>query len=499
MKKKYLITSLYLFLCMVSISLVSRYFPIEADVVNSPIVWRSIVSNGSLFFHDWKPTVDNWYFTVYPIHFLLFYLLGEDGKSPLIIATSIFCLLVSILGSKFATEEKDSKARMLCFAALTLLSSFSFTYGFIAHPFSHNSTNAFGFLSVVFFSYSFKSKSYMAVIGLALLIVLSSISDPWFTAAFSIPILLVNATRLKNGNFFKVSFLIYLSSIILASSNLIQSLLSIPHHKFKLVSLNEMIYNAEWMALLIGKSLNLFIVNSEWSYYLSFFSWLALLVCSVPSLLKKDESRDKALLAYLSIAGVCSAFVLSYKSPGEMSMRFFMNVTCFAIIICAMSTKTKLKPISILVLCLFMTSSINSYFTKKSPLHDQTMETKDYIKFLNENKLTYGYGSFWRLSSNVNWMSDGDIHITPIFFNKDGDISFRSVRAQTLKSWHEKPFLLRAPERQFIAISKGSDTERCKDIDQCVSKAAKRFGTPYEVKSYKEITILIYNKRLFLE
>ena len=79
----------------------------------------------------------------------------------------------------------------------------------------------------------------------------------------------------------------------------------------------------------------------------------------------------------------------------------------------------------------------------------------------------------------VNWLSGGDIQITPVFFNADsGKIDFTGVRQQTLTSWHSKEAFNSAPERQFIAVSVANE--------------------PDEVLNFEERVILVFNKKLNL-
>jgi hypothetical protein len=50
--------------------LTMRYFSLDPDSANSPLVWRAFLTEGFSAFKDWAPTPDNWYFTTYPVNFL---------------------------------------------------------------------------------------------------------------------------------------------------------------------------------------------------------------------------------------------------------------------------------------------------------------------------------------------------------------------------------------------------------------------------------------------
>lgn len=489
-------------LCIFSLAMItfltSRYFPIEADVVNSPIVWRTLSESGLDFYKDWKPTVDNWYFTVYPVNFLFFSILGDDGRVPLVLSTAIFSFIIAVIVTKTYAKKDDILSYSLSILALTFLSAYSFVYGFVAHPFSHNSTNAYGFIALFIFIANIEKRSFIFSLILSTIMLFASIADPWFLASFFLPVLLVSIVNFRNDKFYILSNSIYILTFILSYSNEIQIALQIPTHNFTLVTTGEMINNFQWLILLVGQSLNIFLISNKFTHIASFCTWVVFIIFCTTVFFRSPIARNKYLIAILSITGVCSAFVLSYKSPGDMSLRFFMNVTIFTLAVTVLAMTTKLRIVSTLLLTLFIITSLYSYSVKTNPLRDQTAETKEYIKFLHENKLSYGYGSFWRLSANVNWLAKDDIHITPVFFDKNGDINFNAVRVQTMKSWHSKKFLEAAPARQFIAISLGGDTERCKDKELCMSTISERFGPPSEVLHFKELTLLVYNKKLFI-
>lgn len=66
-----------------SVWVVNLNFVIDSDVSNSAIVWHEISKNGWSIIKKWRATPDNWYFTVYPIHFLLFKLTGSTSPEIL--------------------------------------------------------------------------------------------------------------------------------------------------------------------------------------------------------------------------------------------------------------------------------------------------------------------------------------------------------------------------------------------------------------------------------
>lgn len=497
--KKPSLVSLSILSSLFLVWITTRYFPVEPDVVNSPLVWRHIVENGLTAIHDWKPTIDNWYFTVYPVNFLIFSVLGDDGLVALRLATSLFSIGIAIFAMLTMRKYFGYTSGLCALILLSLMPAFSYTYGFVAHPFSHNSTNAFGFLCLLLSASNLKYKNYLFTVFISTIALLAGVSDPWFMASFFIPLLLsYSLVCYWDKKITPHAFMIFISCII-ALSNVIQNALDIPPHHFKLVEFSAMVINLKWAILLIGKSLNLFIIDNDTTSILSFFAWLIIILFSAFLLIKKMEFNKLYLIAFslLSIAGIVSSFILSYESPDYISSRFFMNVTCFAIVMCCAGMITRLKVLFYAVAVLFSISSINSYSNIKGPLHDQTDLVKSYVDFLKKNDLHYGYGSFWDKSITVNWLSGGDVHITPVFFNPTtGKIDFTSVRQQTLASWHTPQMFESAPERQFIAVTVANHPERCLEMTSCLKGIEEQVGKPDEILDFGDTKILIYNKRL---
>lgn len=479
----------------------TRYFPVEPDVVNSPIVWRHILDNGISAIQDWNPTVDNWYFTVYPVNFLVFSLLGDDGLVALRLSTSLFSICIAITAMLTMRKSFGYTPAIFSLILLSLIPAFSYTFGFMSHPFSHNSTNAFGFLCLLLSLLNIKYKNIAFTVFISATALLSGVSDPWFMASYFIPLLITCSLMCVWDRKLTPHAIIILIACIIALSNIIQRMLDIPPHHFKLVALSDMLINLKWTVLLIGKSLNIFFIDNDLTSSLSFFVW-AIVIClsAYLALIVKESNKNKiyvVIFSLLSIAGIASSFVLSYESPDYISSRFFMNVTCFALLLCCMGMSSKFKLFFYIIAFLFSVSSINSYINNKSPLHNQTEIINNYIDFLKKNDLHYGYGSFWDKSMTVNWLSGGNIHITPVFFNPaSGRIDFKSVRQQTLTSWHTQNAFESAPERQFIAVTTANHPERCLEMTSCLSGIQEQVGKPDEILEFGTTKILVFNRKL---
>jgi hypothetical protein len=327
---------------------------------------------------------------------------------------------------------------------------------------------------------------------------LASVSDPWFLASYFLPLLLTQAFFSSLKKIEIKCTIAYAVFFIVAMSNMSQTLMRLPAHHFTLLDFDHSLVNAEWSVLINGRILNIFFAKKSIAYIASFILWVLLILYSFFVCMKGgDKAKFCGICGALSIAGTLSSFIVSYRSPQYISARFFVNISCFALAMCVMALSLRKDTLLLVVVSLFLCSSFYSYTIKTTPLEDQEDVTMDYIDFLREHKLSYGYGSFKRLSVTVNWMSQGHIHITPVFFKQDtGFIDFRSVRVQTMKSWHSDSFVRDSPQRQFVAISQSKDGGTCSVVEVCLKGLKEQVGEPDEILKFQELTLYVYNKRI---
>lgn len=482
---------------LITLFLAARYSYLwvgDADAANSPIVWRAFLEKGFSAFHEWKPTFDNWYFTVYPINFLLFFAFGSDGLAPLLLSSVIFIFVINICSTLIVKKESGSIIAIIAIVCLTFSSPDLYRNGYLSHPFSHNSTNAYGFVVFISYLYTKKKKNITPVILCSILSLMASISDPWFLPAFFLPMIITEIFYLKlteNKNE-KINIVLYFITFTIAASNIIQKVLDLPTHEFSIASFSQIIENINNSIILSSKILPLYPYYGNLMAYISFLVWIVILIFSLYICVRSGGlSRIIAIFSTLSIAGIYASSIIGDQVPHQ---RFYLNITpMIVILLCISASKVKNK-LTIIPLLIMLIISIITYTN-----HDITIKTKnnpvnDYMMFLSKNNLTYGYGSFWGMSMGVNWFSDGRIHITPVYFNsKTGEVNFKDVRVQTMKYWHTAEFIENKPPRQFIAISKGDSGDTCSDVSLCVNAVKSQIGKPDEILDYDDIKILIFN------
>lgn len=493
--------SLLLVTLLVAWMLTARYFPVEADAANSPLVWRAFLNEGFSAFSDWRPTSDSWYFTTYPVNFIFFALLNDDGKLPVILSTALFVGLTSFILSAVIYHVNKGLSALFALVCLTLLPAYVYIYGFAAHPFSHYSTNFFGALTFALCFLNVKRKSLPLAFVYSIVALLSSVSDPWFLATYFLPLLLVHIYFWWQKELPARITITLAVSFIIGMTHLVQKLFGLPIQRFKIMPFQQWIENTGWVVQVMGKSLNLFFVTTPLAYIASFVIWTILFLYSLSVCWKKGrESRFVSLFSFLTVAGIISSFIISYNSPADISARFFVNAVCFIIALTVLAYSFSQKHLLVIVFLLFSGSSLYSYQINKTPLYDQEAQTHEFISFLKNHNLTFGYGDYWRYANAVNWLSFDEIHISPVLFDRETwRIEFDNPRYQTMKSWLTEEYVKNAPHRQFVAIPALADSTPGAEVNPKLAAIKNQLGEPDETLVFQDLTIFVYNHQIPLQ
>ncbi|WP_157924268.1 hypothetical protein [Escherichia coli] len=489
---------LYLASFCVSLYLTSRHSYLwsgDADAANSPIVWRAFLDSGWSSFTQWQPTFDNWYFTVYPVNFALFLLLGDDGLLPLVISSAIFIFVITACVTEMVRSCSGNYLALIALICITFVSPDLYRHGYFSHPFSHNSTNAYGFVVFSLFVLSLKSKNIFIPFVCSLISLLASASDPWLLAAFFLPMIITECAIIVFEKTTKRNFIIYFVFFALAFSNVIQKIIGLPVHSFHLAPFDVMLDNARLAVDITAKMLPITNIGNEYFRYAIFFTWSITCLYAVFICIKRGgAARYIAIFSIMSIAGIYSSSIIGDQTPHQ---RFYLNIAPMVIVLLSVAASSKRAILLVIPLLLSFATCIYGYslMNIRYKLNDNPVNS--YIDFLKHHDLTYGYGSFWGMSMGVNWLSGGDIHITPVYFHKKtGVINFKDARVQTMKFWHTNEFVESKPERQFIALRKGNTGDQCADIDLCRKGVEATIGSPDEVLSYNGMIIMVYNHRI---
>ena len=478
----------------VSLYLTSRHSYLwsgDADAANSPIVWRAFLEKGWDAFQQWQPTFDNWYFTVYPVNFAIFFLMGDDGLQSLVLSSALFIFIISVCVSEIVRKHCGNNYGLLALVAITFISPDLYRNGYFSHPFSHNSTNAYGFLIFSLYILSLRNRSLLISLSLSALSLLASVSDPWLLASFFLPVIISEAFYLVCEKRNRLNLVIYIAFFLIAASNIVQNIFGLPVHSFALADFSTMVENLKLAAVITSKILPISTLSNEPFEYFIFIFWLSIVAyATLTCVLAGGIARYISIFSILSIMGIYSSSIIGDQIPHQ---RFYLNIVPMVIVICFLASSLKKRLIIAPIIlsfatCLYLYSSANvEYKLSKNPVDD-------YISFLERNNLHYGYGSFWGMTMGVNWLSGGTIHITPVYFHrKTGVVNFKDARVQTMKYWHTKAFIEGKAKRQFISLREGKSGDQCADLSLCRNGVESKLGKPDEILNYQGMLILVYD------
>ncbi|WP_413739472.1 hypothetical protein ACL2XQ_16830 [Sodalis sp. RH14] len=463
-------------------------FSADNDVANSIIVWHEIQLHGFSVLSQWRPTVDNWYLSTYPIHFLLFKLTGSTSISIIKFIEISQVFLAAVISSLICFHKTRSRYAFLLIPFFCGLSVFAYSVAYISHPFSHNLTNLYGLACVYLYIVKPQQFSFPYEIGLCALIIIASVSDPWFQAAYFLPLFL---TSLYSGFIARTQpkkyvIPLFITGIILFT-HIIERLLHLPVARFTLGAPEQMLANAYWFLVGVGGSLNVFFIQTDNLKIISAIILILLYFYTLITMAKHD-SLDRVI--FLSLAGITSAFILSSVPGASYSARFFVNIVYLAIIAIFTSAVYRMhKPLLGFLGILFL-SGIYSHWQVAANGQDRSMS--ELRAFLEKNDLSYGFGPYWDAKTlALAWDTQWKILIRPIDFDKVTGLMLRGGRSQTFNYWYI-PETNDKPQRQFIAVAKGG--EECPDLQLCLDGIVRQFGEPEEKLSFNNLLFYVYNR-----
>lgn len=414
---------------IISLTLTNKYFVADSDTLNSVIVWHEIQLHGLSIMNQWTPTPDNWYFSVYPIHFLFFSLFGS-GSNVIILISFIQVFLCALLSSLLIRNISGNYYSIYLMPALSCLSYFAYETGYVYHPLSHNITNLYGLLCLYIITTA-NEKNTTKGIAVAALSLVASISDPWYVVAYGLPFILGSIYIFIKNKKLNITF-IYLQVLylIIFFSHIVQNKLGIPVARFQFVSIDEFWLNLNWYFYGLGGLLNILIHDSKLAKTISAIL-LVLLVCY--TVMKNWKANEFFIILMLSIAGVSSSFIVGYPLKEEYSARFLINI-CYLIPIIltvTLSCKWEKSPIIIASAMLILLGSTHLYQREVN----HSFSNEQLLDFLKDNDLKFGYGAYWSSRSTaITYLSNWKNVIRPMRINEQsGELMLDQYHAQVFK------------------------------------------------------------------
>jgi len=465
---------------------VHLHYQPDSDIANSAVTWHEVSRKGLSSLNDWRPTPDNWYFSVYPVNYLVFYIFGS---SPFVMELiEVFQLfLLALFSSMICYQLTKNSKSFLLIPLLCSLSSFSFTVGYISHPASHNLTNLYGLVSIYIFIGKRRDCLTWRDFAILLISIAASVSDPWFLPAFYLPMFISSIYwSISNKKLNITSHCLWLAVAALIFSHAIERYFYLPVASFSLGPISQWLNNFYWLMFGVGGISNIFLINSKFTYISSsaiflFFISYALYASSI--------RKDIKVFIAMSILGISSSFIIGSNVGAEKHARFFVNITYIGLIICFSALIMSRVRMFYIFFLLLIVSQLYSHTQPERRL--LPWSSVKVLNTLKKHNLDYGFGPYWGAQAlAVTWISDFNVALRPVTFEKDTGHMILGGRPQTFDHWYSAPL----NRKTFIIIM--TDVEECHELQTCLNGVKEQYGNPDEIINDSNVNIYVYDNGL---
>lgn len=491
----------------------------EPDASHTLLLWQGVNTHGWAWLRDWLFTPDNWLLSLVPIHFLAFTVFGAN---PTVVITGGWVIMVTAAFT-CGLIARQLGARLATFGvllALLFLNVYSHARGFVSYSISHNITNLLGLLSVSLLLAWIRKPSLLPLLGLCLLLTVGAVSDPWMLAAYNLPIALTSLVFLhprtcivKRTETLKLLFAVTFS--IIATKTCLFGLLDfIPSLHFHEGDWDTINNNASYLIRDLGGMLNVipFHTHNAWLPallslllvvgLLGFHGWQAMRIGYLA--LPWKEGVTFVWFCFFSLGGITLAFIITSVPSEDLSARFLINMVYLIPLLLSILFEynwTRLsktaKWLALSVSGLFLASGIISLLlTWENQGSDfEQRDIQGLHRYLEQQGLNYGYGSYWGSSANtITFESEGKIIIRPVTFKTNSGKVIFGNRFQSSRHWYTKEDIPAGQTTFFVIIT--PDGEDCNDVELCKRGVTQQFGIPIKTLAYGKSNILVWDHPL---
>ncbi|MBU2758836.1 hypothetical protein [Acidithiobacillus sulfurivorans] len=318
--------------------------PLNPDMAEMALIYQGIVHHGWRFPFTWRFTQDNQILSLLPFALIFYALAGVSGASIIIQGWLIFVVNAVLTGLLVKVATKSWRWAGLAWLLALLASPMAIGQPTIlAYPVTHNSVWVFGLLGAIGLIRYFTDRPGWALPLLLVCVGVGTISDPWFDAAFTAPVLLLawkspkwfQADKTTRRALIKAVIITYIAGRIVYFG--LELLHMVPGRGVGFASLSAILRHLVLLAKSTGILLQLYPFPSS---ELTWMLWGVYLVGLCGAVILSFQARQqispavKVLLAFswLSIGIIATAFVLTNFAHGIWASRFLVNVFYLAIV-----------------------------------------------------------------------------------------------------------------------------------------------------------------------
>jgi hypothetical protein len=490
---------------------------LDSDYSDTVMLWWGFQQYGWPFIKTWIYTQDNWLLSLFPWHALLFYIFSPT-KNVLVLSGYFIFLLDVLLCGLIARSLNALKAAVLAPIFLLFSNKFAYLAGYITYPITHNITLFFGLLMLLFAILWLQNLRfwYLALLFIAALI--GGISDPWLVPCFCLPLIAAALLLMSVKNveyLWKASFYLLISlfaALFLIITNCLGLFFFLHIASYSFSNLSRLWMQFFYLFKNIGWFFNFFFIFHLWTSLCSLVLIIILISYIVIRLRKQSDLSPQRRLFFLtwtfSVIFLALSFVLySYGLRRNVLdyNRYFMNIYFLTLLgICVgaeifWNTFSKIIKVQYLILALFfvLTGLNNSlYFWKQAPHIRNDEWFENFLEFLQQHQLTYGYANYWQ-ASIITWLSQNQIVIRPIAFNVHNGHIYNDKRVQTSPFWYRQQDIPPSQKLFFVYIEPRIPI--CPSLELCESGLIEQNGPPVDTVPFKNGMIMVWSHPLNLE
>jgi hypothetical protein len=486
-----------------------QMLPLDSDTAEMAIIANGLSNHGLEWLIHWQFPPDNQILTLLPFATLYYWMFGTSLTAIILQGWLIF-LANAVITSVIVKDV--TKSWFFCFMAFFLaLVANPQAVGsptILAFPISHNIAWFWGLLGAYGLIRYISGRSN-GLLLIVLSVIVGTISDPWFTAAFTIPAMIISwkARQWFNTELHRKSISIKIITICFAFGEIV----SIVFHYFGLFLPNGDPIASPGLLIkhipILAKSLLLmFSFTPIPKHGLFIVSWIlyvatsALTAFGIFRLKMTDGNTDRVAISFfvLSISTIFIAFTVTGFAQNIYASRFLVNIYYSVIIIISIianrywkniNSENRMFSISLFlsIIC-YVTLTIHM-ITQNGLRYNVSVNEKNpsvIARFLEKKNLNYGFGPYFQSVNTMllNVVSGGNVTAVPISCNMGYMTPFFGGGGNKLWLSPDKSVI----QNQFVVFRRG-------DIryNQCIKHNA---GIPDKVYHIDNWTIFKYRKNL---
>ena len=475
--------------------------PLFSDEVMLAALTKGVMHHGFGFLSTWRFTSDNYTLDAWPVLASIYLLFGYSPS--VIVASGWVFYIANAIGLGLVAYRFVSWRWSLVVVTLCLLFSGQAltTIGFLEFTVSHDSTWTLALCGWLLLLWKRPTDLWRPL--LLLVIFCGTVSDPWFDAAFTFPVVITlwlqnryGPDSYKNPGLVKAIVYTYLSARILYWLVGEKVLRCFPGRGAGL-DFTHIPLHALWIMRDVSGLLG--IPDHPAFVMIGLVVWVAALVRLLAGAFLQESTTPAHVtllsVGVLSVGGLLAAGLLDSLTNNIMSGRYFINVVyillLFGVIGIAMAAKQRAYgATSIVVAGLIVFSAVGFQSLLVTPFSLTPRSVGDHALFsaLAKRHLGAGFGPYFMgVNSNTTDIWDGGRRrVFPVLIKHHGEIALWYV--QTSRRWFE-PKRDKKPTREFLVMPLGGSPN-------WRQAAMRTFGKPAGVLDIGPFRVWVWNKHL---